>query len=96
MIRIGPAGWSYPDSPGHVYPAGVPSRFDALGFLATYFDAIEVNSTFYRPQDWWLLVLLAFAGPYVPWLVRRRPSDGPHPLGTAAIWDGAPAGTTAT
>ena len=50
MIRIGPAGWSYPDSPGHVYPAGVPSRFDALGFLATYFDAIEVNSTFYRPQ----------------------------------------------
>ena len=50
MIRIGPAGWSYPDSPGHVYPAGVPSRFDALGFLASYFDTIEVNSTFYRPQ----------------------------------------------
>ena len=50
MIRVGPAGWSYPDSPGHVYPAGVSSRFDVLGFLASYFDAIEVNSTFYRPQ----------------------------------------------
>ncbi len=50
MIRVGPAGWSYPDSPGHVYPAGVPSRFDALHFLASYFDTIEVNSTFYRPQ----------------------------------------------
>jgi uncharacterized protein YecE (DUF72 family) len=50
MIRVGPAGWSYPDSPGHVYPAGVPSRFDALNFLASYYDTIEVNSTFYRPQ----------------------------------------------
>jgi len=50
MIRVGPAGWSYPDSPGHVYPASVPARFDALRFLASYFDTIEVNSTFYRPQ----------------------------------------------
>jgi len=50
MIRVGPAGWSYPDSPGHVYPASVPARFDALNFLASYFDTIEVNSTFYRPQ----------------------------------------------
>jgi uncharacterized protein YecE (DUF72 family) len=33
-----------------VYPAGVPARFDALHFLAAYFDTIEVNSTFYRPQ----------------------------------------------
>jgi uncharacterized protein YecE (DUF72 family) len=50
VIRVGPAGWSYPDSPGHLYPADVPSRFDALAFLAGYFDTIEVNSTFYRPQ----------------------------------------------
>jgi uncharacterized protein YecE (DUF72 family) len=50
MIRVGPAGWSYPDSPGHVYPADVPSRFDALAFTASYFDTIEINSTFYRPQ----------------------------------------------
>jgi uncharacterized protein YecE (DUF72 family) len=50
VIRVGPAGWSYPDSPGHLYPADVPSKFDALAFLAGYFDTIEVNSTFYRPQ----------------------------------------------
>jgi len=50
MIRVGPAGWSYTDSPGHVYPADAGSRFDALQFLAGYFDTIEVNSTFYRPQ----------------------------------------------
>jgi uncharacterized protein YecE (DUF72 family) len=50
VIRVGPAGWSYPDSPGHLYPADVPSKFDALAFLAGYFDTVEVNSTFYRPQ----------------------------------------------
>lgn len=51
MIRVGPAGWSYPDSPGHVYPAGVPKKFDALTYLAQYFDTIEINSTFYHPQS---------------------------------------------
>ena len=50
MIRFGPAGWSYADSPGHLYPATVGSKFDALAFLAGYFDTIEINSTFYRPQ----------------------------------------------
>ena len=50
MIRFGPAGWSYPDSPGHVYPAGVGTKFDVLAYLAGYFDTIEINATFYRPQ----------------------------------------------
>jgi len=50
VIRVGPAGWSYPDSPGHVYPADVPKKFDALSYLAQYFDTIEINSTFYHPQ----------------------------------------------
>jgi uncharacterized protein YecE (DUF72 family) len=51
VIRVGPAGWSYPDSPGHVYPADVPKKFDALAYLARYFDTIEINSTFYHPQS---------------------------------------------
>jgi uncharacterized protein YecE (DUF72 family) len=50
VIRCGPAGWSYPDSPGYVYPTGLGSRFDALAFLAGFFDTIEINSTFYAPQ----------------------------------------------
>ncbi len=50
MIRVGPAGWSYPDSPGKVYPADAPKRFDVLAFLAGYFDTIEINATFYHPQ----------------------------------------------
>ena len=27
MIRVGPAGWTYPDSPGHIYPAGLAKSF---------------------------------------------------------------------
>ena len=48
MIRIGPAGWSYPDWEGIVYPRGTK---DKLQFIARFVDMIEVNSTFYRPPD---------------------------------------------
>ena len=48
-IRVGPAGWSYKDWRGIVYPANSGSKFDPLSFLATYFDTIEINSSFYRP-----------------------------------------------
>jgi uncharacterized protein YecE (DUF72 family) len=49
-IRFGPAGWSYDDWAGVVYPRPKPRGFDPLQALATYFDTIEVNTTFYRPQ----------------------------------------------
>lgn len=48
MIRIGPAGWSYADWKNLVYPANSGSSFDPLGYLASFFDTIEINSTFYR------------------------------------------------
>ncbi len=47
MIRVGPAGWSYPDWEGRVYPAIKPAGFHPLSFLARFFDCIEINSTFY-------------------------------------------------
>ena len=50
MIRFGPAGWDYPDWRGKVYPKPAPRGFDPLAYLATFFDVVEVNSTFYRPQ----------------------------------------------
>jgi hypothetical protein len=31
MIRVGPAGWSYEDWKGNVYPEPRPRRFDELG-----------------------------------------------------------------
>jgi uncharacterized protein YecE (DUF72 family) len=53
-VRIGPAGWSYSDWDGVVYPPSAPSRrgrFDALEYLSSYFNLIEINSTFYRVPD---------------------------------------------
>ena len=47
MIRIGPAGWSYPDWEGVVYPRRKPKDFHPLRHLARYFDCVEINSSFY-------------------------------------------------
>ncbi len=49
MIRVGPAGWSYQDWEGIVYPPKKGSKFDPLVYLADIFDTIELNNTFYRP-----------------------------------------------
>lgn len=46
-IRVGPAGWSYKDWENVVYPPH-GSKFDALAYLASFFDTIEINSPFYR------------------------------------------------
>ncbi len=50
-IHFGTAGWSYPDWKGIVYPAPRERGFDELGYLASYFGAVEINSTFYRPPE---------------------------------------------
>jgi uncharacterized protein YecE (DUF72 family) len=47
QIRVGPAGWSYTDWEGTVYPPH-RSRFDHLAYLSSFFDTIEINSPFYR------------------------------------------------
>jgi uncharacterized protein YecE (DUF72 family) len=47
MIRVGPAGWSYPDWEGRVYPRKKPKGFHALRQLARWFDCVEINSSFY-------------------------------------------------
>jgi uncharacterized protein YecE (DUF72 family) len=50
-VLIGPAGWSYKDWAGKVYPHPAPSGFDPLAYLAQVFPVIEVNSSFYRPPS---------------------------------------------
>lgn len=49
VIRVGPAGWSYEDWKGPVYPSPAPAGFDPLIHLARQFSVIELNNTFYRP-----------------------------------------------
>ena len=49
MIRVGVAGWDYPDWDGIVYPARAGRGFDKLAHIARYVDVVEINSSFYRP-----------------------------------------------
>lgn len=46
---IGTAGWSYKDWEGIVYPEKKGAGFHPLPFLSLYINAVEINSTFYRP-----------------------------------------------
>lgn len=49
IVRVGPAGWSYEDWKGIVYPPGMSSKTHPVEFLSKFFDTIEINSTFYHP-----------------------------------------------
>jgi len=54
QFRIGTCGYSYPGRPpqgwyGVFYPNAAGRRFAELEFYASYFDLVEINSTFYRP-----------------------------------------------
>jgi uncharacterized protein YecE (DUF72 family) len=48
-VRVGPAGWSYPDWAGYVYPARRSKGFHEATYLVEFFDTIEINTSFYQP-----------------------------------------------
>jgi uncharacterized protein YecE (DUF72 family) len=48
-LYIGPAGWSYPDWTGYVYPPRRLKGFHEAAYLAEFFDTIEINTSFYQP-----------------------------------------------
>jgi len=48
-ILVGPAGWSYTDWEGIVYPRRKPRGFHPAAYLAQFFDTIEINTSFYSP-----------------------------------------------
>jgi uncharacterized protein YecE (DUF72 family) len=74
-LRIGPAGWNYKDWEGIVYPPGAGKKFDALAYLADYFDTIEINSSFYAPPK-----------PEVAASWARRVCNNPRFRFTAKVW----------
>ena len=76
-IRIGPAGWSYDDWRGIVYPVGAGRRFDPLEYLARFFDVVEINTSFYRPPP-----------PAWTRAWARRVEDHPRFRFTAKLWRG--------
>jgi uncharacterized protein YecE (DUF72 family) len=48
-MRVGPAGWSYADWAGYVYPSRRATGFHEATYLAEFFDTIEINTSFYQP-----------------------------------------------
>jgi len=76
-VHIGPAGWSYEDWEGTVYPDAKPKGFRPPAFLAQYFNTIELNNTFYRPPS---------PGFCYRWL--KDVADRPDFLYTAKLWQG--------
>jgi uncharacterized protein YecE (DUF72 family) len=48
-LFVGPAGWSYADWAGIVYPSKKPRGFHEAAYLSEYFDTIEINTSFYQP-----------------------------------------------
>ena len=49
IVRAGPAGWSYSDWAGYVYPVRRAKGFHEATYLAEFFDTIEINTSFYQP-----------------------------------------------
>ena len=77
MIRVGTAGWSYPDWEGVVYPKGAAGSSDALPLLVRMFDTLEINVSFYRPPS-----------PRMSQSWARRVSTRPTFRFTAKLWQG--------
>ena len=46
-LRIGCSGWSYKDWAGNFYPKALPAK-DYLGFYSKVFNCVEIDSSFYR------------------------------------------------
>ena len=76
-VLVGPAGWSYEDWKGIVYPPGGLKGRHALEFLCECFDMVEVNSTFYR---------LPVARHCASWLTKVEAN--PRFKFTLKLWEG--------
>ena len=48
-VWVGPAGWSYADWRGIVYPSHPSGSGKELETIAQNFDTVEINTSFYRP-----------------------------------------------
>ena len=73
-LYCGPSGWSYPHWNGIVYPKLKQRGAHALEDIATYFDAVEINTTFYQAIR-----------PEIARLWLRKVSDNPRFLFTAKL-----------
>jgi uncharacterized protein YecE (DUF72 family) len=85
QIRVGPAGWSYADWSGILYPKPRPRNFHEAAFLAEWFDTIEINTSFYSPLQ-----------PEHCRLWIEQVACNPRFVFTAKLWQGFTHTTSAT
>ncbi len=85
QLFVGPAGWSYPDWAGYVYPAPRFKGFHEASYLADFFDSIEINTSFYQP------LRPEFAKQWI-----ERVASNPAFLFTAKLWQRFTHESTAT
>lgn len=51
-VLIGCSGWSYEDWAGRFYPVNIARKKEEwLRYYASFFNTVEINSTFYRPPN---------------------------------------------
>ncbi len=55
-LRIGCSGWSYKDWDGIFYPKSLPQK-DYLKFYSKVFDCVEIDSSFYRVPNAYMINL---------------------------------------
>jgi len=84
-LRIGPAGWSYPDWNRFVYPKKKQKGFHEATYLAEFFDTIEINTSFYAPLK-----------PEIAKQWVERVAANCDFMFTAKLWQGFTHGTGAT
>lgn len=48
-LRVGISGWVYPPWRGNFYPRGLPQKLE-LAYASRWFNALEINGTFYSLQ----------------------------------------------
>lgn len=69
-IRVGTSGYSFKDWVGTVYPTGAKSS-DFLSLYAKWFDAAEINSTYYRvPSPFMFVNMLKKVPPDFTFVVK--------------------------
>ncbi|MCI4349705.1 MAG: DUF72 domain-containing protein [Thermoplasmata archaeon] len=49
-VRVGCSSWTSPAWSGRFYPEGIPDG-ERLAYYARWFDAVEVDTTYYRPPS---------------------------------------------
>jgi len=80
-ILVGTSGYSFPDWAGRIYPPDLPSK-EWLTYYARTFDAVEINSTYYRvPSPYMMAALVRKVDPTRFVFTVKVPKEMTHERG---------------